>query len=206
MGERRLAPLEGDPMKCWLCDQPATIHVTELVDGRAIEVDLCETHGATLLEDTPLLFAKFTERARRVVGFASAEAERLGHAAADTVDLLLGMIREGMGIAGVALAQHGIGADTVIRLYDSVSAQPDVTFDELTARSHREAKWFGHPYMGTEHLLLAVCCMTDSRAARLLRRVGKHPVELCRFVVEILGHHHEWDRWLAEHRDVARGG
>ena len=153
----------------------------------------------------PVQFERFTERAQNVIGFASAEAERLGHASTDTAHLLLGMIREGKGIAGVALAQHDIDADSVIQVYDSVSGGSDVTFAEVESRSLLEAQWFGHHYPGTEHLLLAICCLTNSRAARLLEIVGKHPVQFCHFVVEILGHHDEWDRWLTEHPDVARG-
>lgn len=151
-------------------------------------------------------FERFTERARSIVGFASTEAERLGHTSTDTVHLLLGMIREGEGIAGHALAEHGISADRVLEVYDSVAREFDVTFDELESRSHLEAKWFRHHYPGTEHLLLAVCCLKDSRAARLFKKLGRHPVQFCHFVVEILGQHDQWDRWLTEHPDVARGG
>jgi hypothetical protein len=53
--------------------------------------------------------------------------------------------------------------------------------------------------VGTEHLLLGVCSLTDCKAVRLLSGIGKPPVELCQEVLELLGHGNEWNRWIAEH-------
>lgn len=57
-----------------------------------------------------------------------------------------------------------------------------------------EAEWFNHHYVGTEHLLLGVCCLTCCKAAKLLTDIGKPPIELCQLVVEVVGHGHEWGR------------
>ncbi len=54
-------------------------------------------------------------------------------------------------------------------------------------------------------MLLGICCLKDSKAAQLLERLGKHPVQLCHFVVEILGHGDEWDRWLTDHPELTQG-
>jgi ATP-dependent Clp protease ATP-binding subunit ClpC len=148
---------------------------------------------------------KFTYRARRIVDLAGDEARRLGHTSTDTVHLLLGMIREGQGIAGLALADHDIRADRIIKLYDSVCGQPDVTLDEVASRSLVESKWLEHHYAGTEHLLLAVCCCGESRAVRVLVQLGIHPVQLCHFAFDILGRHDNWDHWLEDHPDMAHG-
>jgi hypothetical protein len=56
-----------------------------------------------------------------------------------------------------------------------------------------------------EHLLLAVCCLSNSRGARLLGELGKQPLQLCLFVLEILGRRDEWERWLAGHPEGAQG-
>ncbi len=150
-------------------------------------------------------FERFTERARRIVDHASAEASRLGDSSVDTVHLLLGMIRESEGIAGVALERHGVEADAILEAHPSVCDEPDVPFADVEMRSKEEASWLKHHYAGTEHLLLGLCCMKHSRAVRLLEQLGKHPRDLCQFVVAILGHDDEvWERWLVDHPDMAK--
>jgi len=74
---------------------------------------------------------------------------------------------------------------------------------EVESRCLVEAEWFKHNYVGTEHLLLGVCCLADCKAAKLLIDIGKPPVELCQLAVEILGHGHEWGSWLKDHPDLA---
>ena len=139
------------------------------------------------------MWERFTECARAIVTLAGTEASRLGHDSIDTVHLLLGMIREGGGIAGATLAEYGIEASAIIRLHDTVRSEPDVTLAAVEEQSRFEALWLNHSYAGTEHLLLAVCCLSDSRGARLLKAQGKHPVQLCHFVLDVLGHLDDWD-------------
>jgi ATP-dependent Clp protease ATP-binding subunit ClpC len=148
-------------------------------------------------------FERFTDRARTIVDLSVAEAAGLGDDSVDSVHVLLGMIREGQGVAGHVLAEHGIDADAVCRSINSVRNEPDVTLADMEARSMIEATWLGHNYAGTEHLLLRVCCLTPSRAARILSDMGKHPVQLCHTVLEILGHLDEWNRWLDDHPELA---
>jgi hypothetical protein len=124
---------------------------------------------------------------------ASAEAARRGEDSPDTVDMLVGMLREADGIAGRVLAYDSVEVDLVLGARDSVCGEPDVSLADVESRSLIEAAWLHHSYAGTEHLLLAVCCL------------NKHPVQICWFVLQILGHFDEWERWLAEHPDVARG-
>jgi hypothetical protein len=136
---------------------------------------------------------------------ASAEAARRGEDSPDTVDMLVGMLREADGIAGHVLAHDSVEVDLVLGARDSVCGEPDVSLADVESRSLIEAAWLHHRYVGTEHLLLAVCCLNKSRGARLIAGLGKHPVQICWFVLQILGHFDEWERWLAEHPDVARG-
>lgn len=150
-------------------------------------------------------FAKFTDRARKVVDLASWEAAQWGDDSVDTVHLLVGMLREGQGVAGRVLTDLGIDVDTVVDAHESVRKEPDASLAEVESRCLAEAKWFNHHYAGTEHLILGVCCLPGCRAAKLLANLGQPPIELCQVVVEILGHGGEWDRWLADHPELAEG-
>lgn len=149
------------------------------------------------------MFERFTDRARKIIDLASAEAAHRGDDLVDTVDILVGMLREGNGIAGHALAQDSIEVDLVLGARDSVCADPDADLADIESRSLIEASWFNHRYVGTEHLLLALCCLTKSRGSRLLAGLGKRPVQICAFVIDILGYTDEWERWLVDHPDVA---
>jgi ATP-dependent Clp protease ATP-binding subunit ClpC len=152
------------------------------------------------------MFERFTDRARKVVGLATAEAARRGESVADTVDLLVGMLRERKGVAGHVLAFFcSVELDLVLGARESVCADPDVSLAEVESRCRIEAAWLDHNYVGTEHLLLAVCCLDKSRGARLLTGLGQHPVQVCSYVLEILGTSDDWERWLVDHPHMAHG-
>jgi ATP-dependent Clp protease ATP-binding subunit ClpC len=146
-----------------------------------------------------MAFEKFTNRACKVVDLATTEAAQLGDTSVDTVDLLVGMLREGSGVAGSVLAGFEVDVDSVLEANKSIDNEPDAALPEVESRCMAEAKWLGHNYVGTEHLLLGVCSLTDCKAVRLLSGIGKPPVELCQEVLELLGHGNEWNRWIAEH-------
>jgi ATP-dependent Clp protease ATP-binding subunit ClpC len=145
-----------------------------------------------------MAFENFTDRARKVVDFASAEAAQMGSDSVDTVHLLLGMIREGEGVAGKVLASQNVEADGVAESYKSFLTAPDVTLPEVESRSLFEAKWLKHNYVGTEHLILAVCSFSGCRAASVLADIGTPPHEVCRDVLHLLGHEQNYEQWLAE--------
>jgi ATP-dependent Clp protease ATP-binding subunit ClpC len=152
------------------------------------------------------VFERFTDRARKVVVLATAEAVLRGESVADTVDLLVGMLREGKGIAGHVLAFFsGVELDLILGARDSVRGVPDVSLADVESRCLIEAAWLHHNYVGTEHLLLAVCCLDKSRGARLLATLGKHPVQVCSYVFDILGTSDDWERWLVDHPHMAHG-
>jgi len=145
-----------------------------------------------------MAFEKFTDRARKVVDLASAEAERLGDATVDTVHLLVGMLREGSGVAGSVLASHDINAEAVLKSCKSFSTDSDITLPEVETRCLFEAKWLEHNHVGTEHLILAVGSFPGCRAAKVLTELGAPPQELCRDVLQLLGHQDRFDQWLAD--------
>ena len=150
-----------------------------------------------------MTFEQFTERAQKVVDLASAEAAQLGDASVNTIHLLVGMLREGKGVAGNVLAEYGIDVDAVLEAYQSIGHEPDATLEDVESRCLVEAKWFKHNYVGTEHLLLGVCSLANCKAAKLLSDIGKPPVELCQSAVDLLGHGHEWNRWLTDHPELS---
>lgn len=134
--------------------------------------------------------------------FASEEAARRSAEVIDTVDIVVGLIRDGDGVAAHVLRADSITIELAWGARDLVFAGPDVTMMDVESQAAKQAAWLGHCYVGTEHLLLALCCLRTGKAAQLFASLGKSPVQLCSFDLEILGHHEEWDRWLLDHRDL----
>ncbi len=149
-----------------------------------------------------MAFENFTDRARKVVDLATTEAAQLGDTSVDTVHLLVGMLREGSGVAGSVLASHNIDAEAVLKSSKSFSTDSEVTLPEVETRCLFEAKWLEHNYVGTEHLILTVCSFSDCRAAKVLAELGAPPQELCRDVLHLLGHESQFDQWLADQPEL----
>ena len=143
-------------------------------------------------------FEKFTDRARKVVDLATTEAAQLGDTSVDTVHLLVGMLREGSGVAGSVLASHNIDAEAVLNSCRSFSTDSDVTLPEVESRCLFEAEWLRHNDVGTEHLILAVCSFSDCWAASVLADIGTPPHEVCPDVLNLLGHEQNYEQWLAD--------
>src|SRR5215211_5529413 len=109
-------------------------------------------------------FDKFTERARRVLTLAQEEAQRFNHNYIGTEHILLGLVREGDGVAARVLNNLGIDLSSVRSTVESIIGRGDhVVVGEvgLTPRAKRvlelavdEARRLNHDYIGTEHLLL----------------------------------------------------
>jgi len=146
------------------------------------------------------------------MNLASAEAARRGDDSVDTVDVLMGMLREGkVSVAWHVLSFHcsvPVDVDLVLAARQAVCDMPDVALAEFVSQSLLEAKWLDHRYVGTEHLLLAICALVRSRAARLLAASGNGPVQICSHVLSILGpaRDDELERWLVDHPDTASSG
>jgi ATP-dependent Clp protease ATP-binding subunit ClpC len=123
----------------------------------------------------------------------------------DSVDLLLALIHEPKGIAGKVLRDLKIKRKTVetcLREQVSRETPNDQFLAYLDKKSKTAANWLGHKDVGTEHLLLALCEIRPSAATDVLIRLGAQPREICRDVLEILGRHEDWQRWLADHPDM----
>ncbi len=109
-------------------------------------------------------FAHWTSRARHVLALAQEEAQRLHHPHMGTEHLLLGLVREGEGVAGTVLRSLGVELDQAHQAVEArIGRGEQVVLGEmrLTPRAKRvlelaalEARRFQHDYLGTEHLLL----------------------------------------------------
>src|SRR6059036_1002361 len=126
---------------------------------------------------------KFTERVRKVIYLAREEAARLQHDYIGTEHLLLGVIREGEGIAATVLNNLGLDLDRIRQEVENmVSASGGtMTIGEIpfTPRAKRvlelaveEARSLGHNYVGTEHLLLGLIREGEGVAAKVLLELG----------------------------------
>ena len=127
-------------------------------------------------------FDKFTERARKVLALAQEEARRFNHNYIGTEHILLGLVREEEGMAARVLSNLGIGLNKVRAAVEFIigrgeeSAQGDVG---LTPRAKRvielavdEARFLGHQYIGTEHILLGLLREGEGVAAGVLESLG----------------------------------
>ena len=112
------------------------------------------------------MFERFTDRARRVIVLAQEEARALQHNYIGTEHLLLGLIREGEGIAAKALTAKGVSLDDTRKQVEEMigkgTAAPNghIPFTphakQVLELSLREALQLGHSYIGTEHILLGL--------------------------------------------------
>ena len=112
------------------------------------------------------MFERFTDRARRVIVLAQEEARALQHNYIGTEHLLLGLIREGEGIAAKALASKGVTLEDTRKQVEEMIGKGNATpgghipftphAKQVLELSLREALQLGHSYIGTEHILLGL--------------------------------------------------
>ncbi|HWO73692.1 MAG TPA: Clp protease N-terminal domain-containing protein, partial [Dehalococcoidia bacterium] len=111
-------------------------------------------------------FDKFTERARRVLTLAQEEAQRFNHNYIGTEHLLLGLVREGDGVAAKVLNSLGVELSKVRSAVEFIIGRGEKSPSGeigLTPRAKKvielaveEARRLNHSYIGTEHLLLGL--------------------------------------------------
>ncbi len=144
------------------------------------------------------MFNRFTERARKVILLAKEEAKRFNHDYIGTEHVLLGLIREGEGVAAVVLQKLGLSPDK-IRLEIEQLVQPgpptvvsgDIPFTPKAKKvielAMEEARALGHNYIGTEHLLLGLIRESEGIAAQVLLNSGLSLENVRREIMELLG-------------------
>ncbi|ATO49534.1 ATP-dependent Clp protease ATP-binding subunit [Brevibacillus laterosporus] len=148
-----------------------------------------------------MMFGRFTERAQKVLALALEEAVRLGHKDIGTEHVLLGLIREGEGIAAKALQALGLGLDKIQSEVESLIGrapeQPANTTNytpNYTPRAKKvielsmdEARKLGHTYVGTEHILLGLIREGEGIAARIMNNLGVSLNKARQQVLQLLG-------------------
>jgi ATP-dependent Clp protease ATP-binding subunit ClpC len=128
------------------------------------------------------MFELFTDRARRVVVLAQEEARMHDHDYVGPEHVLLGLIREGSGLAAKVLESLGIIPDRVRQRVEEVIGRGAETpsgripftaqAKKLMELTLQESRGLGHHYIGTEHILLALIRQGDGVAAQVLSELG----------------------------------
>ncbi|MFD1370644.1 ATP-dependent Clp protease ATP-binding subunit [Actinoplanes sichuanensis] len=142
------------------------------------------------------MFERFTDRARRVVVLAQEEARTLNHNYIGTEHLLLGLIREGEGVAAKALESLGIALEAVRGQVEEIIGQGHevpgghIPFTPRAKKvlelSLREALQLGHNYIGTEHILLGLLREGEGVAAQVLVKLGADRERVRQKVIQLL--------------------
>jgi ATP-dependent Clp protease ATP-binding subunit ClpC len=143
------------------------------------------------------MFERFTDRARRTVVLAQEEARLLNHNYIGTEHILLGLVREGDGVAALALTSMGIQLQAVRgeveRSIGQGQAAPTghIPFTPRAKKvlelSLREALQLGHNYIGTEHILLGLVREGEGVAAQVLQQLGADLDRVRQAVIRLLG-------------------
>ena len=140
----------------------------------------------------------FTDRVRKVLAMAREEAIRLQHDYVGTEHILLGLIREGEGVAAAVLTNLNVDLDQIHeRVEESVrKGKATIALGELpyTSRAKKvlefamaEARDFNHSYVGTEHLLLGLLREEKGIAAQVLNSLGVTLEEARAETLKVLG-------------------
>jgi ATP-dependent Clp protease ATP-binding subunit ClpC len=143
-----------------------------------------------------MMSGRFTERAQKVLALSQEEAVRLGHNNIGTEHILLGLVREGDGIAAKALQLLGAEADKIqeeVEKLIGVGKQPMQSIHytprakKVVELSQDEGRKLGHSYVGTEHILLGLIREGEGVAARVLNNLGVSLNKARQQVLKLLG-------------------
>ena len=142
------------------------------------------------------MFERFTDRARRVIVLAQEEARTLQHNYIGTEHLLLGLIREGEGVAAKALASKGVTLDDTRKQVEEMigkgNASPNghIPFTpharQVLELSLREALQLGHSYIGTEHILLGLIHEGEGVGTQVLIKMDVNLGELRSATIDLI--------------------
>ncbi|RKY34754.1 MAG: NDP-hexose 4-ketoreductase [Candidatus Omnitrophota bacterium] len=144
------------------------------------------------------MFDRFTERARKVILLSKEEAKRFNHDYIGTEHLLLGLLKEGEGVAAAVMQNLGLSLNMVrIEIEKLVQAGPstvvsgDIPFTPKAKKvielSMEEARSFGHNYIGTEHVLLGILRENEGIASQVLLNLGLDLNKVRKEIMELLG-------------------
>ena len=144
------------------------------------------------------MFERFTDRARKALALANQEAQHFHHDRIGTEHILLGLIKEGYGVAANVLQRLHVDFAKARQEVEQLAppAVPDANIGKLPQTSHAkhvielsigEARNLNHNYVGTEHLLLGLLGEPDGRGAQVLKNLGLPILEIRKQVLEVIG-------------------
>jgi ATP-dependent Clp protease ATP-binding subunit ClpA len=147
-------------------------------------------------------FDRFNDRAKRVLALAQDEAIRFNHNYIGVEHLLLGLIREGEGVAARALDSLGVDlskartdVEFIIGRGDGTTTPSEIILSPRTKKvielAIDEARKLGHSHVGTEHLLLGIVREGGSIGAGVLQHLGVALEKVREQVIATLGQHPE---------------
>ena len=145
------------------------------------------------------MYERFTDRARKVMQLANQEAQRFNHEYIGTEHILLGLVKEGSGVAANVLKNLDVDLRKIrLEVEKLVQSGPEmVTMGKLpqTPRAKKvieysmeEARHLNHNYVGTEHILLGLLREQEGVAAQVLMNLGLKLEEVREEVLNLLGH------------------
>ena len=148
------------------------------------------------------MYERFTDRARKVMQLANQEAARFNHEYIGTEHILLGLVKEGSGVAANVLKNLDVDLRKIrLEVEKLVQSGPDmVSIGKLpqTPRAKKviefsmdEARNLQHNYVGTEHILLGLLCEQEGVAAQVLMNLGLKLEDVREEVLTLLGHNME---------------
>ena len=142
-------------------------------------------------------FKGFTEKANAALNLAIQSAQQMGHTYVGTEHIVLGLLREGSGVAATVLNSHGILAadyETKIREGETTGQHTRLTPEDFTPRTKKamelavgEAAAMQSGFVGTEHILLAILRDESSVAVRLLTMLGGRVGDLSEETMRSIG-------------------
>lgn len=163
------------------------------------------------------MYERFTDRARKVMQLANQEAQRFNHEYIGTEHILLGLVKEGSGVAANVLKNLDVDLRKIrLEVEKIVQSGPDmVTMGKLpqTPRAKKvieyameEARNLNHNYVGTEHLLLGLIREQEGVAAQVLMNLGLKLEDVREEVLNLLGHGAEGGEGTPERGGGGGGG
>ena len=143
------------------------------------------------------MFDRFTDRARKVMTYARQEAIRFNHDYVGTEHILLGLVKEGSGVAANVLENLGVDLEKVrleveklVRTGPATVTKGDKPYTSRAKKvlelAMEEARNLDHNYVGTEHLLLGLLRESEGIAAQVLLNLGLKLGDVRNEVMEFL--------------------
>lgn len=138
---------------------------------------------------------RFTSQAKEAINIAIDSARKLNHSYVGTEHLLLGLVREGNGLAAKVLMANGVTDTKIVDLIDQlISPNMNIAVDDaqvytpfarkIIENSYREAVRFKSQLIGTEHLLFAILRESNCVATKLLTTMG---VNIQKIYIDVIG-------------------